>query len=177
MNVPDKQKLKVLIAVMAEYYKCPLSDHALLMYVEDLEDLPLHEVERAAKELRRDPRTTRLPLPAAIRAHLMPPKSDTVEANAAANRIWSAIAKFGYPNPDKARAYIGTLGWEVVMARGGWNSVCQESNDNSNLQVQLQRLAETVITRTKAGLGDQAPELPTPAGLTLLQDRTQEIAK
>lgn len=39
-------------------------------------------------------------------------------------RIVSAITKFGSPNMEGAKKYIGPIGWKMVEMSGGWSSIC-----------------------------------------------------
>lgn len=63
--------------------------------------------------------------PATLRPYLNPELSVDAKANEVANRIRSAIGKYGWPNPNEARAYIGELGWKVVDRAGGWSYICE----------------------------------------------------
>lgn len=164
MTLQERQQLKATLVATSLYYGQDLADSAILLFVEDLEDLPLAEVMAALKRLRRDPKVSRLPLPAVIRAQITPPENDIDEAREASSRIMAAIARFGWPNSEQARMYIGELGWAVVQRQGGWVSVCQVLNDSNkaSFHAQWRDLAESLRKRAMAGNLDTAPGLPEP---------------
>jgi hypothetical protein len=139
----EKQALKKLLLAMARYYGQEIEDDALLLHVEDLADLPFQRVVLAMKEVRRDPKTTRLPLPAVIRARIEPSRSDEGLAIEAASRITSAVSRYGWTNESRARGYVGELGWLVVELNGGWLSICETlTADNlGTFRAQFRQLA------------------------------------
>jgi hypothetical protein len=61
---PDVTRLMI---AMAAYYGQKIEDHVLLMYAEDLADIPLESLKQAFQQIRRDPKVTRFPLPAMVR--------------------------------------------------------------------------------------------------------------
>jgi hypothetical protein len=135
------------------------------MYAADLEDLPFNQVINALVKLRRDPRTTRFPLPAKIREAVHPQESPQDAARIAANEIWEAIGRFGWPNGNYARAQVGTLAWEVVTRNGGWISICQASGEGNagTFKAQLRDLAESLYKRSQAGKLNEKVNLPEPS--------------
>jgi hypothetical protein len=160
----DKQKLKLLLVATAAYYGARIPDDALALYAEDLEDLPLESIQSALRDLRRDPKTTRLPLPAVIRQKLAPEAlSDEDLAIEAVNRIFQAVARFGWPNPVAAREMIGEVGWRVVEMDGGWQTVCRELNEDNKVgyRAQWKGLALVQIRRARMGIVG-GPSLPAP---------------
>ena len=162
MTQDEKQHLKALLVAMALYYGQEIADAALGLYVEDLEDLALADVQRVLRELRRDPKTTRMPLPAVVRARIVPEAmSDEDLAIEAVNRIFEAVARWGWNNAARAKLMIGELGWKVVEMDGGWLTVCQElTEDNKGtFRAQWKGLALVQIRRAKAGILE-APRLP-----------------
>lgn len=72
-----------------------------------------------------DPKNKIFFSPATLRPYLNPELSSDAKAIEVANRIRAAIGKFGWPNPNDARAYIGELGWKVVERAGGWAYLCE----------------------------------------------------
>jgi hypothetical protein len=118
----------------------------------------------AIKSIRRDPKTTKLPLPAVIRQRIAPELSDDNMSVLAANKIWDAIAKFGWPNHKEAKTFLGELPWAVVEHAGGWVSVCQESGSGNPqaFKAQLRELSKSVIARAKSGNLDEPMYLPEP---------------
>lgn len=164
MSPQEKQQLKALIVATGLYFGHEIPDSVLPLYVEDLADLNFADVTRAIGEARRDPRTTRFPLPAVIRAKLTPSVSDEDVAAEAAARITGAVRMYGNTNADRARKYIGELGWRVVQLDGGWQNVCETlTQDNlGTFRAQWRNLALTTARQAKLGtLKEVGPALPT----------------
>jgi hypothetical protein len=164
MSPLEIQQLKALIVATAMYYGHALPDQVLALYLEDLADLPFAAVVDAIKEARRDPKTTRFPLPAVIRAKIAPVESDDDLAIEAVSRVVAAVSRYGWCNSERARDFVGELGWRVVEMEGGWKTVCETlTQDNiGTLRAQWRNLARSSITRGKAGTLDVAPRLPEP---------------
>lgn len=77
-----------------------------------------------------------------------------------ADRIWTAISKFGGYQPEKAKEFIGDLGWLVVEMSGGWSDVCNvELSDEGIRKAQWRGSAE--VYAKKGGLGE-APTFDKP---------------
>lgn len=171
MSLPE---IKALIIATSAYFGQRLDDIVVTMYAEDLADLPVAEIQRALLALRRDPKTTRFPLPATIRDRIAPAPTEENDAAEAAARIAGAARRFGYTNPERAREFIGELGWRVVQLDGGWQNVCETLTEDNlgTFRAQWRQLALATQRRAKSGQLGQAPALPTPArgegGLTQL---------
>lgn len=180
MTDQEQAHLKVLIVATSAYFGHQIPDNVLALYVEDLADLPFSEVVGAIKEVRRDPKTTRFPLPAIIRDRLQPAITDENEAIEATSRIISAVAKYGWTNPDRAKEYIGELGWRCVGLEGGWQRVCETLKDGNlgTFRAQVKSIALTQVKRSQAGITDEAPSLPGPrssGGLVGFGDMLKQI--
>lgn len=195
MSPEQRQQLKALIVATSLYYGQEIPDAVLGLYVEDLADLPFDAIVEAIRAVRRDPKTTRFPLPALIRDRIAPENTDEADAREAAARIISAISRYGYTNLDRARAYIGSVGWRVVELQGGWTRLCEgvTSNQIPSLQAQLRDLAMGTLRRARLGILDQPPQLPGGGGggglfaiskapdekaqLTLLRNQLEQIKR
>lgn len=164
MTDQEKQHLKALIVATSMYYGHEIPDPVLNLYVEDLEDLPFAAVAGAIKEVRRDPKTTRFPLPAVIRERLEPAQDLESQALLAVGRIIEAVARFGWTNSERAREVIGELGWQVVEREGGWQNLCGELNQDNigMLRAQWRQTAIAVGKASQAGTLSDAPALPKP---------------
>ena len=125
MNQDQLKELKRMIIATGIYYQRDLPDEVLQMYVGDLQDLDFSEVITAMTSYRRDPKNTRMFLPAQIREIIMPTVNTKDLARETALRIQEAVTKFGWPNPTKAQEFIGEAGWAVVERFGGWSYLCQ----------------------------------------------------
>lgn len=151
------QVIKKLLLGLAEYYGINLTPNQLSMYAEDLEDLDPQAMGAAIKRLRRTEQF--FPKPGIIRQAIL--GNDRDEAIEASNRIVEAMAKFGWNNPDRAREFVGELGWRVVEREGGWRALCErtENDDLPALKAQWRELAAVSVRRVRAGIAE-APKLP-----------------
>lgn len=158
MTDDEKRRLKSLIVTTNLYYGKQMDDAVILMQVADLEDLLFMHVARAFQEYRRNPLNRSAPLPASIRAAIVPELSGDQLAIEASNKIIEAMGKFGYTNPEKAREFMGELAWEVVVRDGGWRDLCQRTNHNDLpvMRAQWRELAKVVRVRQEQA----APSLP-----------------
>jgi hypothetical protein len=143
MTREERQQLKALFVATSLYYGQEIHDQALELYVSDLEDLPFAGVTQAMKDLRREVKTTRCPLPAAIRAKLNPTVDPEAHAALISNEIVEAIGRVGpYYTPE-----FSPEAAEVVRLEGGWQRVCEVvTNDNLSIyKAQWRQLAKSVI--------------------------------
>lgn len=169
--------MKKLLIGLAEFYGETLTPSRLNMFAQVLSDLAPSDVERAIALLTRDPRITRMPLPAHIRQAVRPDANPEHDALEASNRIVEAIGRFGYYNPRDARDFIGELGWRVVEREGGWETVCENTTTRMipTLKAQWRELAKALYARAQRGVDDIPPALPPASGpsaiVTSLADR------
>lgn len=126
MTIEEKANVTQLLAILAAYYRQKLEDEVLVMYAEDLLDLDYKEVVSAISAYRRNPKNRMMPLPAQIREVLTPVVDPEAMAREIAGRCVEAISKFGWPQPEKAHAYIGDEGWSVIQSNGGWTYFCEQ---------------------------------------------------
>jgi hypothetical protein len=153
------QQIKLLLNGLAEYYGVTLTPSRLAMYAEDLEDLPIDVLGMAIRTIRRNPAHKFFPLPSAIREEILGSAKD--EALEAANRLIEAMHKYGYTNPERAKAHMGDLAWHIVEREGGWTNLCQrvQSDDLPTLKAQFREFAAATLRRGASGLGGRAPML------------------
>jgi hypothetical protein len=147
----EKRSLKALFVATALYFNQDIADAALGLYIDDLEDLPFPEVAQALKDIRRNPKTTRCPLPSAIRANLNPESDPESEATLLASRIVGLVVRIGPYASSSARLAMGPVAWEVVHMEGGWESVCQSlTYDNmTTMKAQWRNTARALLERGK----------------------------
>jgi hypothetical protein len=117
----------------------------------------------------------RMPSPAELVAILAPKEDPENEAQEAAARIIAAISRFGPYRVKDARAFIGELGWAVVLKDGGWENVCSVTSDQlPAVRAQYRKMALSSYERAKLGMHDHAPALPEPEiseqGMATLSD-------
>lgn len=159
-------QIKTLLLALAEYYQAPLTANQLVMYASDLAQFSIQSIAQVIQRYRADPKNNRFPIPAQLIRLLHPTITDDAQAVEVANRIWGAIAQFGWPNPSAAEKHIGPLGWIIVERLGGWRSVCDESGTGTAgvFRAQLRESAKSVIERAKAGILNTPPGLPDRSG-------------
>ena len=155
----NTMQIKKLLIGLAEYFEKALTPGQLSMYSEDLEEFTLEEIGLAIQAVRRNPAQKFFPLPASLREEIVGNARD--EALEASNRILEGMTRFGYTNPERAKQFIGELGWRVVEREGGWQYLCQrvQGDDLPILKAQWRELAAATIRRGNAGI-DSAPALP-----------------
>lgn len=163
MTHEQLRNLKAMLITMSAYYQHRLDDTVVIMYADDLKDLEFSDVVQALARYRKDPRHRKMPLPAEVRGLIETPLSDEDQAREAAARIVQAMSKYGYTNPDRAREFIGSVGWLIVEREGGWTSLCQRTTDDQLpvLKAQWRELARGLITRARLGQLETPPALPT----------------
>lgn len=172
MSAIERQQLKALFVAMALYFDQRLPDEVLSLYVEDLADLPFDSVARALKDLRRDPKTRRCPLPSAVRAKLTPEADPESEAILIASRIVGAVSQIGPYRSTEARMAVGLVGWQVIQMEGGWESVCENLTYDKmgTLKAQWRGLAKVLIERGVTSSDSIAIEHKSSGELTNLGD-------
>ena len=158
----QRDKVAKIVIALAEYYDKILSTTQLAMYVEDLVAIEPEDLIKAVRIYRNDPKNERFPLPAKLKAMVVPANTDEDQARDASARIIASVSKFGPYQEQRAKEYIGELGWLVVQRQGGWRATVEAlTYDNQGqLQAQWRDLALSLARRSKLGLVDQAPELP-----------------
>jgi hypothetical protein len=134
---------------LCAYYQTQFPDRVLAMYAEDLADLPQGALLQAFQDIRRDPKVTRFPLPAMIRARVAPSENLDDRAAEIASRIPEALSRFGWNNPKKAREFVGEIAWEIIAREGGWQRVCEMVQDEtvSVYKAQWRGLARALLNR------------------------------
>jgi hypothetical protein len=162
MNREERKQIGHVIVLTAQYYDRKLTPEVISMMVDDLADLDAAAVAEAFREYRRNPANRFFPLPGQIRAIVAPGFDDNSAARDAAGRILSAVSRFGWNNPERAKEYVGTLGWAVVERQGGWRNVCETLTfeNSGQLQAQWRDLALAISNRAKAGGADLPPAIP-----------------
>jgi hypothetical protein len=124
MTKGEASQVAQAFALTAAYYRIKIDDQVLRMYAEDVSDLPFDLVLKALGDYRRDPKNRQMPLPAQIRDMIEPQETPEAAARDLASKISGAIVKFGHPNENLARNYIGEKGWAIVQRWGGWSYLC-----------------------------------------------------
>jgi hypothetical protein len=162
----DKSEIAKIVLLLAEYYNKILSPNQIKMYVEDLSDLSPDELLSAVHEYRNKPENEWFPFPAKLKALARPTITDEQNSIDAVSRIIQAIGKYGPYQNDKAKEFIGELGWFIVQRDGGWQNVCQNFTEENmgQFRAQWREMGKAFSARSMAGSLDTPPVLPGRAG-------------
>lgn len=180
MTDQDLSAIRKMFVMYVAYYRQPqLPDEVIHMYASDLSDLPLNAIQAAFEKYRKDPKNKTCPMPSQIRSLIQPEIDPEIEAREAASRIQAAVTKFGWCNPNEARAYIGEAGWHAVLRWGGWVHLCQNlgvSIDVANFQAQAREVLKGEMKRRQLGIADMPPLLSSgPAKVKELVNHVLEV--
>jgi hypothetical protein len=122
------------------------------LVIEDLRDLNAEDCFAAIISFRKNPKNKFWPKASDVRGIVVPEISDESLAEQAAKKIPEAIKKFGWPQPNEARAFIGEIGWSFIMSRGGWTNVCQNLGSEWDIGIfhaQARQVAKSEIEYRK----------------------------
>lgn len=157
-----KAKIAQQVLGLAEYYDKTLSENQLSMFVEDLSELDIEQLQFAVKKYRQDPANLFFPLPAKLIALVTPHMTEKDEAQEVANLIITCVSRCGYTNQLQAKERMGELAWATVQLMGGWKHICESLTfDNEGMiRSQIRGMAEVVSKKAKRGELDQTPSLP-----------------
>lgn len=112
-------------------------------------------------------------------------QSDKGLAVAVVDKLWSRLSLRGYSWPSAfenseafKRAFLeecGEIAWEVIQNQGGWLAFCTAANEaykqREFFKTQLRDSALSIIERSRMGVLDKAPALPSKSNhLKLVQD-------
>lgn len=156
-----RMELLTQLVAMSELYGRTLTEGALRMMADDLSDLDHEAVMAALVKYRRSEAGKFFPSVGQIRQLVCPELSDESESRDVASRIVEAMSKYGWTNPEKSRTHIGELGWMVVQREGGWQSMCEKTNNDDLpiLKAQWRELAKTLRSQALRGSLDKPPGL------------------
>lgn len=119
---------EAIFIAMTMYGKEPTPDQ-IILHANMLSDLPWPRLQHAFDQYMKDPRNKTAPLPAQIRALADPSQNPEHEITATVTRVISSVSRFGSYNGEKARMYIGEVGWQCVRDLGGWRRICESLGD------------------------------------------------
>jgi hypothetical protein len=202
MNAKETQTLKMNLVALALFYGQNLQEDVLAMYVEDLADLQLGAVLGTLQLLRRDPKITRCPLPATVRSFIEKPKLDPrLQASDLARAMIAAIRNFGWgwsgmtlcageegywtkqgklvqTFKEAVEIELGSLAYEVIRRRGGWQHFHDEfyASDPTQFYAQLRESIEATMALARENALDQKPALPKPVQSDLsIEDKASKL--
>lgn len=117
-----KSDIVTLLKGFCDAYEKPMTEPLINIWATVLGDLSPEELSRASKEYLRGPNCAFFPKPGQIYQLARPDQSEG-EASLIADRIWAACS-YGTDSvgTERAKTFIGELGWAVVENHGGWSS-------------------------------------------------------
>lgn len=181
MTNEERNRIGHLWVGLAQMYGKDIAPAALAVMLKAIDDIPALAIEKALNDWVRTSKLGRYPFPADIRDLAMPAADPRVLAIATVGRIKEAIDMFGWPQPSKARAFIGDTGWRYVERCGGWQAVCEKPELNihePNVTAQMRDSIEADIKLKRAGFDMDKPliEQSKSQGLESASDILKRIA-
>jgi hypothetical protein len=124
----DHEKFLALLVACAQMDNKKLHPIVTELYLKSFKELG---PEVWVKALEGGIKSNKLPLIADVeKAAGMMELGDDDLALEAAETAWAAIGKFGWPNGDAARAWMGPLAWDTINASGSWETICASATDD-----------------------------------------------
>lgn len=126
MNQEQRNQIGRTWVDVARMYGKELQPGTLRIMLDAVVDL---DPDRVLAELRRwvqESRRMTFPLPGELRHMIIPQVDPDAMAREIAGRCVDAIKRFGWPQPENAREYIGEHGWTAIEHSGGWMHFCRE---------------------------------------------------
>lgn len=80
------------------------------------------------------------------------PRDDKAKATELANRVWDAIERFGYNQPEEAEKYLGPIGWAFVNNSGRWVSICSIEGERTTYVAQWRDSIMSLLIKDRAGV-------------------------
>jgi len=158
----NEQKIQIseILMARAEISGRTISKPAIRMMIEDLADLPFERVYATLQAWGRT--SAEFPHPAKVREKLAPAETEIDDGRDIASKVIGAVARFGSYQGERAREYIGEVGWECVKRMGGWVGICSElSEDNKGvLFAQVRDLSMTLKKKSANGTIAKAQDWP-----------------
>lgn len=157
MNVEDiGRSLTRLKMVLTQWAPKEIDRDLCLIWLNVLKDFSDQQIKdaflKAATEL------TDWPAPATIKRLCQGcNKTDEEIGQEIASRIEGAIYKFGYSSADKAKEFIGELGWKVVLQCGGWVTICEVETDQLPSSRKQWRELAAIVSKNYYTSGDNLP--------------------
>jgi hypothetical protein len=171
---------KKQLVVLAEVFGTKLSDQRILLYCEALKDLSDEDVEKAIAMLLRDATVKFFPLPSQLREYVTPTLSIDDAGQELISRLNDVFARFGYVDPEGARAYLGELVWEAMGGQPGYLELCMgKTAQMPTIKAQIREVVKAKL-RIKNPGGRIAPsevaKIPPPRNfIPMLTNPEQEV--
>lgn len=99
------------------------------------------------------------------------------QATEIAQRIWGSLGLDGSYNPERAKQRIGPVGWEAVQRMGGWQQLCEitQEDDKGTCIAQWRDMIEGILMSGGKRFGmEQLPSADKPSLLTKALEITEK---
>jgi hypothetical protein len=172
MNSQERVKVGEFWIGLAQMYGKDIPQIALKIMLDAVSDISGNEIMIALEEWSKNSKQNRHPLPGELREILRKELSIDAKANESANKIRQAITKFGWPEPDKAKEFMGDLAWAIVIRFGGWQYICQNHGVDLNpltFHAQARDSAKSILEQGNLGVLDKPIGIDSP--------RSQDLQK
>src|SRR4051812_23599476 len=141
-------RVRRAIYLIATYYREQMLPEIVEMYIADLSlHLSEDQVVAAMNAWRGNPRHRKAPLPADLIEMFKPSVDESALAGEIAQRLVGAVAKFGFWRSGEAREFMGPVGWQYVLDRGGWQRLCEDLGVKIPESVFLAQARDALKTR------------------------------
>lgn len=167
------KKIRSLVIENLTYYDAPINEMKVKMFAKELDDsgLMIEKIANAFRSFRLESGRRLMPMPSDIIAKANPKADHESLALDSAARIIQAVSKYGYPNPEHAKNFIGELGWHAVQRFGGWQYICE----NLGVKINQQTLFAQARDLLKATIRlDSTSEIEVPV---MISTGSNEIEK
>lgn len=161
----DEAEFFALLAVFASNSRIQTNQTMLRVYDQAVRPYGYVKALFALEKIMMENKTWQMPTPRQIIDAIEQKPSKNSEAIEVVGRIFQAIERVGYANSERAREYIGELGWQVVKRFGGWSYITSQMGvelDPSTSRAQMREAALSIMEISEHRSIDVPPALPEP---------------
>lgn len=120
-----KNEFKVCLAILEAATGKPFQSNQMDVWYSLLGDLPADALANAIKRCLLTMESNWLPPIATLRRMATESTYGVQELPEEAwAKVTQAMRQIGYPNPEKAKQFLGPVIWEAVRGMGGWVTLC-----------------------------------------------------
>ena len=143
------------LVALAELLDTKISKFKLDLYLDAVKDLSDDEFKAGYNELVLNFSYGRFPTPAEFRSAARPRLTPRQESIQILDRVKIAVRRFGWPQPELAKEFLGDMAWSFVERNGGWEHVCSDPNANVNdstRYAQMRDACEAHVSAIRSGI-------------------------